>query len=54
MSDGELFPEEFLKRLEAGDFDVRIFQKLERLTPEERSQLAEILLGRKSKRAAIN
>lgn len=54
MPDGHDFSEEFLKSLEARDFDVHILEQLANLTPDQRSELAAVLMQRKVRRAKQN
>jgi len=44
-------PEEFLKKMDAGDFDGDLHSEIKKLSAEEVLALAQILIDREKKRA---
>ena len=44
-------PEEFLKKMDAGDFDGNLHSEIEKLSSAEVLELAQILIDREKKRA---
>jgi hypothetical protein len=43
-------PEEFLRKLDMGAFDGRLFEVLDKLTAEQREQIAQLLSERRKVR----
>ena len=54
MADNDEFSEEFLKGLEARDFDLNLLEQLANLTSDQRIELAEVLMQRKLWRSKQN
>jgi hypothetical protein len=54
MADRHHFSEDFLRRCESNAIDDNLVQELLDLTPEQRSELAQLLIARKVRRAGKN
>jgi len=54
VADSYKFSEDFLRGLEARDFDVHLLEQLASLTSDQRVELAELLMQRKLRRSQQN
>ena len=48
------FPDDFLNRIDAGMIDKDFVRDLGRLTPEQREELAQLLIDRAARRRRLN
>ena len=51
---GVKFPDDFLKRIDAGLIDKDFVRELGSLTPEQREELASLLIERAARRVRLN
>lgn len=52
--DGVKFPAGFLNRIDSGPVDADFVRELSALTPEQREELAKLLIERQARRARMN